>query len=72
MFIFGGRGTSENSQSAQILAVSSNGTVTSAGRLPEGLSDLAAVTLSSGQIVLAGGRDAQGHTHDEILTATTG
>jgi hypothetical protein len=69
VFVFGGRGSSATSQTRQILAIASTGGVETVGLLPTALSDLAAVS-TAGHIVIAGGRDASGRVHDEILTAS--
>ena len=69
LLIIGGRGEREGTQHASILAVSPSGTVTVAGRLPEGLSDVAAVALG-GPVIVAGGVDRRGRLHSGVLRVT--
>lgn len=69
VLVFGGRGSTEGTQTSSILSISPAGKVQAVGALPTPLSDLAAVRLAGG-IVLAGGRDRTGGLHDAILTAT--
>ena len=66
-YVLGGRGPALGSARRAILAVDlRTGRVRRAGRLPVALSDLGAVAFR-GHVVVAGGRDAAGGVHDEVL-----
>jgi len=68
MYVLGGRGEGLTDQTSAILAVDpKSGSVSSAGRLPEALSDLGAASLG-GRIVAVGGRDRAGTVHERALT----
>jgi N-acetylneuraminic acid mutarotase len=67
MLVIGGREESSESQTDQILSIRANGEVRVAGTLPHPLSDAAAVALG-GRVIVAGGRDAEGHVRSEILS----
>jgi hypothetical protein len=67
VFVIGGRESAPNSQTPQILAISPNGAVTTAGALPRPLSDVSAVALGP-HILLAGGRDATGNVDGAVMT----
>jgi len=69
LLVFGGRGAEEGSQTAGVLAIAPNGSVSQAGSLPQPLSDLAAAPFGD-HVLLAGGRDSGGRTQDAILTVT--
>lgn len=59
LFVIGGRGEQPGTQHAAILAVSANGKVTVAGRLPLELSDVSAAAVGE-TAILAGGVDRAG------------
>jgi hypothetical protein len=69
LLVIGGRAGREGTQHSSILAVSASGTVTVAGRLSEGLSDVAAAALG-GRVIVAGGVDRRGRLHSEVLRVT--
>jgi hypothetical protein len=69
MLVFGGREAAPDSQSAQILAISTQGAVHAAGALPRALSDVAAVTVGD-HVLLAGGRDGAGRVRDDVLSVS--
>jgi hypothetical protein len=64
-YILGGRGDTTTAQRAAIWALTPGGRLRRAGQLPVALSDLGAATAGA-QILVAGGRDAQGRVHDEL------
>jgi len=66
VLVLGGRRAELNTQTRQILAISTSGAVALGGELPRALSDLAAVALGQ-EALLAGGRDAGGQVRAEIL-----
>src|SRR3954470_15046769 len=66
-YVLGGRGDALDSQHAGIWAVNPRtGHVSRAGRLPAAMSDLAAVGVGE-RLLVAGGRDAHGGVHRELL-----
>lgn|GEM_PF-7082245 len=69
VFLFGGREASPTSQTRRILAIGADGKIRTVGLLPRASSDLAAVALG-GRVIVAGGRDGEGHVQDTILTVT--
>jgi len=60
-YVLGGRGAVAGTPTSRIVSISSRGRVRVAGRLPQALSDLAAV-VSRGRIFVAGGRGRSGAT----------
>jgi N-acetylneuraminic acid mutarotase len=72
MYVIGGRGATQGTQSSAILAVDpAHGSVTRAGTLPMGLSDAGAAALGD-RILLAGGRRANGSVSDRLLVLRPG
>ena len=66
LLVIGGRGAAAGTQHSGILAVSPSGTVTVAGTLSEGLSDVAAAAVD-GRVILAGGVDRRGQLQSGLL-----
>ena len=67
-YLLGGRSESLSGQRSSILAVDPrNGSVRSAGRLPEALSDVGATSLGD-HILAVGGRNRAGTVSDRALT----
>jgi hypothetical protein len=66
VYVIGGRGSVQGTQTTQILAVDpASGRVTPGGTLPLALSDSGAAVLGPA-IVLVGGREASGTVSDRI------
>ena len=70
-YVLGGRGDGLDSQSRGIWAIAGTGAVRRAGRLPLALSDLSAVA-DGGRLLVAGGRDAHGRVHRELMELAPG
>jgi N-acetylneuraminic acid mutarotase len=63
----GGRGATQGTQTAQILAIDPHsGRLSRAGRLPTALSD-AGVTAYGDAVLVAGGREAGGALSDRVI-----
>jgi hypothetical protein len=70
VYVLGGRGAPQGTQTRAILAIDpATGRVTRAGRLPRPASDMGAAAIG-GRIALAGGRDRAGRVLAQVLELT--
>ena len=66
MYLIGGRGDLDTSQTSSILAIDPvSGHITSAGQLPVGLSDAAVIPTPKGVLVI-GGLEASGAVNQNV------